>query len=203
MTDLWPAHSGTADSLLNTFETSLTAAAGEMIRCVTTEDAVNKSRQLMQQLCGKRVGIVQRTWIQEVSEKWTDIEKIVPPAPEHPEEVSLREMAEIDIGVVHAEYLLADTGSCVIASPTAFDRLLCYLSPVCFVFAKKETLRPHLPAAWPEISARMVHPNDPVGAMNQSGEFLIVTGPSRTADIEKILILGVHGPKRLIVFVVE
>ena len=31
----------------------------------------------------------------------------------------------------------------------------------------------------------------------------LVTGPSRTADIEKILILGVHGPKRLVVLLVE
>ena len=35
------------------------------------------------------------------------------------------------------------------------------------------------------------------------GEFVIVTGPSRTADIEKILILGVHGPKRLVVMLVR
>ena len=37
----------------------------------------------------------------------------------------------------------------------------------------------------------------------QRGEFVIVTGPSRTADIEKILILGVHGPKRLVVILVD
>ena len=34
------------------------------------------------------------------------------------------------------------------------------------------------------------------------GELVILTGPSRTADIEKILILGVHGPKRLVVLLV-
>jgi len=30
----------------------------------------------------------------------------------------------------------------------------------------------------------------------------MITGPSRTADIEKILILGAHGPKRLVVLIV-
>ena len=34
------------------------------------------------------------------------------------------------------------------------------------------------------------------------GEFVFITGPSRTADIEKILILGAHGPKRLVVLLV-
>jgi L-lactate dehydrogenase complex protein LldG len=41
-----------------------------------------------------------------------------------------------------------------------------------------------------------------VAEPDRRGEFVIVTGPSRTADIEKILILGVHGPKRLIVLLV-
>ena len=53
----------------------------------------------------------------------------------------------------------------------------------------------HLPAAWGEIATRCFE-------KNLTGESVIVTGPSRTADIEKLLILGVHGPKRLVVLLV-
>ena len=97
--------------------------------------------------------------------------------------------------VVEADILLADTGSCLIACPTAQDRLLCYLPPACVVVARLEQLREHLPAAWPTVAPRVADPA-------QRGEFVIVTGPSRTADIEKILILGVHGPKRLVVVLI-
>jgi|GEM_PF-291762 len=215
MPELWPDNHDSPEhhspeTLLETFESSLKVTAGELIRCSTVEEAVAKSRHLLEQINAQKVGMVARPWIQEITEKWSDIEKVLPS--ENPNEASPQEMAKLDAGVILAEYLLADTGSCVIASPTVFDRLMCYIPPVCFVFAKMETLRPHLQAAWPEISARMVGPNDfsannlaandPVGTMNRSGEFLIITGPSRTADIEKVLILGVHGPKRLIVFAV-
>ena len=63
------------------------------------------------------------------------------------------------------------------------------------VIARTDQLAEHLPAAWPAIAPRAADP-----ALR--GEFVIVTGPSRTADIEKILILGVHGPKRLVVMLV-
>jgi L-lactate dehydrogenase complex protein LldG len=54
----------------------------------------------------------------------------------------------------------------------------------------------HLPAAWETIAPRIADPG-------LRGEFVIITGPSRTADIEKILILGVHGPKRVVVLLVD
>jgi L-lactate dehydrogenase complex protein LldG len=73
--------------------------------------------------------------------------------------------------------------------------LLCYLPPACVVIAKVPQLAEHLPAAWTAVAPRVADPA-------QRGEFVIVTGPSRTADIEKILILGVHGPKRLVVILV-
>jgi L-lactate dehydrogenase complex protein LldG len=104
------------------------------------------------------------------------------------------ELAKLDAGLVSPEYLLADTGSCFFSASTAFDRLTTYLMPVSIVVAEKSMLRENLPAVWGEVKPKL--------ETATNGEFVIVTGPSRTADIEKILILGVHGPKRLIVFLI-
>ena len=73
--------------------------------------------------------------------------------------------------------------------------MLCYLPPACVVVARLDQLAEHLPAAWSQLAPRLSDPQ-------LRGEYVIVTGPSRTADIEKILILGVHGPKRLVVILV-
>ena len=106
-----------------------------------------------------------------------------------------KRIAELSASVIESDVLMADTGSCMIACPTAEDRLLCYLPPACVVIAKVDQLAEHLPAAWATIAPRVADPTS-------RGEFVIVTGPSRTADIEKILILGVHGPKRLVVMLI-
>ena len=63
------------------------------------------------------------------------------------------------------------------------------------VIAGVDCLAEHLPAVWDDVARRAADP-----ALR--GEFVFVTGPSRTADIEKILILGAHGPKRLVVLLV-
>ena len=104
-------------------------------------------------------------------------------------------MSELPAGLVAAERLLADTGSCMAACRTPQERLMCYLPPVCVIIARADQLAEHMPAAWDEISRRTAD-------TEVRGEFVLITGPSRTADIEKILILGVHGPKRLIVLLV-
>jgi L-lactate dehydrogenase complex protein LldG len=104
-------------------------------------------------------------------------------------------IANLSASLIEADALLADTGSCLIACPTVPDRLLCYLPPACVILGRVGRLAEHLPAAWPAIAAR-------ASAPAQRGEFVIVTGPSRTSDIEKILILGVHGPKRLVVVLI-
>ncbi len=79
--------------------------------------------------------------------------------------------------------------------PARIHDLLCYLPPACVVVARTDQLAEHMPAAWDEIARRAAEPQ-------RRGEFVLITGPSRTADIEKILILGVHGPKRLVVLLV-
>jgi len=205
---VWSTQQKTADEMAGNFQESLTQVAGEVVFCLTLEEAAQQVEARLKKLNAKKIGLAKRPLVEQLLQKspaltvsGSDFELVTTPA--KPDDVSGPEMAELDASLVGAEFLLADTGSCVVPSSTAFDRMLCYLPPTCFVLATKSMLREHLPAAWPEISARLTAPVNPALPVQKHGEFLIVTGPSRTADIEKILILGVHGPKQLTVFLID
>ena len=211
---VWPAGNQSCTGLLREFEASLTAVGGETVTCRSKEEAAECIEALLKEIDARKIGIANRKIVSETlacadcfGVDAPDFERF--DAPEVAGNVSPPEIATLDASVIGAEYLLADTGSAVVASASAFDRMLCYLPPVCCVVATGQMLREHLPAAWPEICQRIKGKPTDSPDLDQSvpiqdhGEFLIVTGPSRTADIEKILVMGVHGPKRLIVFVLE
>ena len=213
MPDVWPAGNLSCAELFPTFEDSLVAVGGEAVACRSQEEAAQRIEALLKELDAKKIGIATRRIVAETlacadafRDGATHFERFY--APDVASDVSPQAFATLDASIIGAEYLLADTGSAVVASATAFERMLCYLPSVCCVVANERMLREHLPAAWPEICQRIKGelPDSPAIDMNipiqKHGEFLIVTGPSRTADIEKILVMGVHGPKRLVVFVV-
>lgn len=214
---VWPVRGVSADETLKEFQKNLTAVAGESFLCRNRSDAAVKIADVLASLpvnpgvngtgrnfeWGIRAGEITESLAESVEKivadpfkaKGTELKKVF--APMDPEMTSPPLLETLSASLVSAEFLLADTGSAVIRSANAFDRLLCYLSPVCLIAAKKSTLREHLPHAWPEMVRRLE------GKAEATGEFLLMTGPSRTADIEKILILGVHGPKKMSVFVIE
>jgi L-lactate dehydrogenase complex protein LldG len=188
--EVWPRQNCDTASMALRFAEELKAVHGETMRCKTIEEARQQLAQLADAEGWTWIGALDRPLVHEVTSglapgrlAWSKAEW--PP----------REMAELSASVIAAECLLADTGSCVIGCRTAPERLLCYLPPSCVVVAKVEQLAEHLPAAWAQISATCADGK-------ARGEWVLVTGPSRTADIEKILILGVHGPKRLVVLLV-
>jgi L-lactate dehydrogenase complex protein LldG len=100
-----------------------------------------------------------------------------------------------DCGIIEANALLADTGSVVAIFKNRGERLLPFLPPTCVVLADAGQLRPHM-----DDDAL----KDLYGAARDGarGEGVIITGPSRSADIEKVLVLGAHGPRALIVLIV-
>lgn len=187
---VWPRTGAETGVLAQRFAEELAAVHGQAVLCPTWEAAREDFRRRIQE-AGWREGLV------------ADRPAAWQLACDHPEFTTLalpdqpipKDLEPLPVSILEADCLLADTGSSVIACRTAGERLACYLPPACVVVAPADRLREHLPAAWDEIMtlARQA---------DHRGEIVIVTGPSRTADIEKILILGVHGPKRLLVYVV-
>lgn len=94
--------------------------------------------------------------------------------------------AEADFGIIVADYAVAYTGSLVITSSPAKGRSVSLLPTVLIAIIPVERLRTRLG----EI---MVH-FDTTGRENLPAGIHFISGPSRSADIENDLTIGVHGP---------
>lgn len=105
-----------------------------------------------------------------------------------------RALESCDVGITTCECLIAQTGSVHVTSRGNGGRALSVLPPHHVVLATRQQLVPDLAASFAILRERY-------GATFPSMSSLI-TGPSRTGDIERILVLGAHGPKRLTIFLV-
>jgi L-lactate dehydrogenase complex protein LldG len=92
------------------------------------------------------------------------------------------------------EALVALTGS-VLVSSACGGRGATVIAPVHFVVAGFRDLVPDLDSAFARMRQR--------GTAADNSYVCLITGSSRTADIEKILVMGAHGPRRLIVVLSE
>ena len=188
--EVWPRTGRAPSELIVQFSEELNLLKGEPIQAPTIDTAQRQLAQLMDTSGWSRIGCLDRPLARELTQQI---------AAERIDWVSANWTAEqiekLPAALIMADALLADTGSCVVHCGAAVERLMCYLPPVCIIAARLNQLVEHLPAAWPSIAAAC-------HAAESRGEIVLITGPSRTADIEKKLILGVHGPKRLIVMVV-
>ncbi len=106
------------------------------------------------------------------------------------------ELAIIDCGLLEARALIADLGAAIVVLDSRGDRVLPYLPRACAIVAGLSSLRRTLDRHAMACIAD-------AAAAGTRGEVLIVAGPSRSADIEKTLVLGAHGPEALAVFIIE
>ena len=96
-----------------------------------------------------------------------------------------------DVGISGCDALVAQTGTVVVTNRSAGGRALSVLPPHHVVVATRDQLVRDLTAALALVQERY-------GAAYPS-MVSFITGPSRTGDIERILVLGAHGPKKLTV----
>ncbi len=99
---------------------------------------------------------------------------------------------EDQLSVTTAFAGIAETGSLVLLSSTASPTTLNFVPENHIIVLHRKNLVPHIEAVWMRLRAQ---------AMPRSVN--IITGPSRTADIEQTIQLGAHGPRRLHVILVN
>ena len=141
-----------------------------------------------------------RTQLSELikAKNWTKIycrEKELNTLLENIEVVPTDDLPGCDVSVTGCEFLVARTGSIVLSAAQQSGRTTSVYAPVhiCIAYADQ---------VLPDIKEALQSLRDKYGAAFPS--FIsFASGPSRTADIEKTLVTGVHGPKEVYCFLTE
>jgi L-lactate dehydrogenase complex protein LldG len=106
-------------------------------------------------------------------------------------EVTRELAADARVGISQAEWGLANTGSLVQDSTAIDQRLVSSLPAIHIAIVPTAGILPDMGTLLEKIDPK------------QMGYIAMITGPSRTADIERVLTIGVHGPERLVIVVVD
>lgn len=97
-----------------------------------------------------------------------------------------------DIGISGVEFGIAESGSVCLDSYSVESRLVSAMTPMHMVFLNSRNIVKGIADAV-EIVSRVF----------DRGYISFISGPSRTADIERVLTIGVHGPSRFIIIAVD
>jgi L-lactate dehydrogenase complex protein LldG len=108
---------------------------------------------------------------------------------------TLSDITEAKIGITRCEQLIARTGTIMVSSRSSPGRKINVFPEIHLVVGYTSQLVPDLKQAIQNIKKRYQD--------NYPSMISLITGPSRTADIEKTLVMGAHGPKELFVFLIE
>ncbi len=97
-----------------------------------------------------------------------------------------------DIGISEMECALAETGSVIEWSYPVWKRLVSAMPNVHIALVRSNRIVKDYESMFEIFKEKF-----------ESGHISFITGPSRTADIERVLTIGVHGPSKLVVMFVE
>ena len=104
-------------------------------------------------------------------------------------EMSHDDITAYDAGITRPQAAIAKTGSLVEISKIPGDRRISLIPETHIALVYEKDILPDMNAFFIKYGA--------------SKNITFITGPSRTADIEKRIVIGAHGPKRLIIFLLK
>jgi L-lactate dehydrogenase complex protein LldG len=164
-----------------------------LLRESPTQDLVEQFRAALEALAGKVVIVNSRADVQAEIDRAVNGRSFVASPRMGGASFSRENCAATEVGITSADYALADTGSLVIFTESNESRLLSLLPPCHIAVIEKSCIVPSLD----DLFRIRPLPGD------QSSAMIVITGPSRTADIEMRLVRGVHGPGEIHVIIID
>jgi L-lactate dehydrogenase complex protein LldG len=164
------------------FAEQLTKLQGKFIYCINRQELAFQLSSLIKKQDWNKVYCVEDKLIEPVASQLDD-------------RLVKTDLANCDVSITGCEYLVARTGSVVMSSAQTSGRTTSVYAPVHICIAYTNQLVYDLKDA-------LQASKDKYGS-NLPSLITFATGPSRTADIEKTLVVGVHGPKEVYLFLVE
>ena len=165
------------------FAEQLTAVAGNFVFCENDIQLIENLLHLAEDKNWRKI-YCWETEIQSLLSKY-----------EFPHYTTDTDFLNADVGITTCEALIARNGSVLVSNGNHSGRRLSIYPHVHIVIAFTSQLVLDLKDAFKLLKVKYQETN-PTMISN-------ITGPSRTADIEKTLVLGAHGPKELYVFLLE
>ena len=170
------------DELEILFAEEFTKLLGKFAFCVNEADAKNQITKL----------VSQEKW-QNVYCNENDLLNLF--KPEEFPEIKKSSLSNCDAAITSCNYLVARTGAIVMSSAQQSGRTASAYAPVHICIAYVDQL---------VFDTRDALKNLKIKYGNNIPSFItFAAGPSRTADIEKTLVVGVHGPKEVYLFLID
>lgn len=165
------------------FAEEFTKAAGQFVFCEDEVQFVDNLLELAEEHKWRKIYCWESA-LQEILKKY-----------DYPFFETDKDFEQAEVGFTLCEALIARNGSIMLSNAGMAGRRLSIYPPVHIVLAYTSQIVPDLKDAFKLIKNKYG---------NQLPSMVTtVTGPSRTADIEKTLVMGAHGPKELFVFLLE
>lgn len=178
------------EHLFPEFEKRASAASAEVFRVKTAAEAQEVVANLAKFTNAKKVVTVNSPLQQAagINEHLSSMGVTV-----YTELTDITEHAEsADIGISTVEFGIAESGSVCMDGYAFESRLVSMLPPIHIAFMSSKNVVLGITEAFEVISK-----------VYDRGYVSFITGPSRTADIERVLTIGVHGPSRFVLIAID
>jgi L-lactate dehydrogenase complex protein LldG len=192
--DYWREYDLSSDERISLFMENWKKVGGEAHRFANMEEAADfivnlaekmKAQRFIRQDLPELAGL-------NLEERVSDAEMTVWNGDRDP---MLAKVAQADMGIVIAEHAVAYTGSIVVKSSETKGRSVSLLPTICMAIVPAQNVRTRLGEVMKHVSE--------VDAQIMPAGIHFISGPSRSADIENDLTIGVHGPGIVFALIVD